>query len=240
MTGSDDFLSRWSRRKQEAAKQAAEPAQDESETGPTAHGDNATGAQPAGQSIPDNSRPEPSFDLSKLPSLESIGPRTDVSMFMQPGVPTALSRAALRRAWAADPAIRDFIGLSENAWDFTAPDSMPGFGPLLPTDDVKRLLAQVFREEKPEHPEQTQERPDDAQANAGYAEPVQEHVQQSDEPAQLAASDEECCEIGGTTPDNETILSRRNNDTAATQQKADEKVPEAIVSHRRHGGALPT
>ena len=41
-----------------------------------------------------------------------------------------MSRAALRRAWAADPAIRDFVGLAENAWDFNDPHAMPGFGPL--------------------------------------------------------------------------------------------------------------
>jgi len=35
-----------------------------------------------------------------------------------------------RRAWAADPAIRDFKGLAENAWDFTDPTAMPGFGEL--------------------------------------------------------------------------------------------------------------
>ena len=29
-----------------------------------------------------------------------------------------------------DPAIRDFVGLSENSWDFTDPNAMGGFGPL--------------------------------------------------------------------------------------------------------------
>src|SRR6476660_2020910 len=45
-------------------------------------------------------------------------------------LPEALTRAALRRAWNADPAIREFIGLAENAWDFNDPTAMPGFGPL--------------------------------------------------------------------------------------------------------------
>jgi hypothetical protein len=34
------------------------------------------------------------------------------------------------RALLADPAVRDFVGLSENAWDFTDPNGVPGFGPL--------------------------------------------------------------------------------------------------------------
>ena len=71
-------------------------------------------------------------------------------------MPSELTRAALRRAWSADPAIRDFVGLAENAWDFTDPTAMPGFGELPAGTDIKRLLAQVFGqtddpEQKPEH-----------------------------------------------------------------------------------------
>lgn len=55
---------------------------------------------------------------------------TDVTAFLRSGIPPELTRAALRRAWLADPAIRDFVGLAENAWDFNDPNAMPGFGPL--------------------------------------------------------------------------------------------------------------
>jgi hypothetical protein len=34
------------------------------------------------------------------------------------------------RAILADPTIRDFIGLSENAWDFSSSNGLHGFGPL--------------------------------------------------------------------------------------------------------------
>ena len=44
----------------------------------------------------------------------------------------------------ADPAIRDFIGLAENAWDFTDPDAMPGFGPLAATDEVRPMVEQTM------------------------------------------------------------------------------------------------
>jgi hypothetical protein len=30
----------------------------------------------------------------------------------------------------ADPAIRNHVGLTENHWDFTSPDGVPGFGPM--------------------------------------------------------------------------------------------------------------
>jgi hypothetical protein len=71
------------------------------------------------------------FDRSSLPPIEAIGADTDVRGFLQCGVPAELTRAALRRAWTCDPAIRDFVGIAENQWDFNDPYAMPGFGPLL-------------------------------------------------------------------------------------------------------------
>jgi len=86
---------------------------------------------------------EPEIDLSKLPPIDSITATTDVTAFLRENIPQELSRAALRRAWAADPAIRDFIGLAENAWDFNDPTAMPGFGPLDCTSE--QLAALVDR-----------------------------------------------------------------------------------------------
>jgi hypothetical protein len=87
--------------------------------------------------------PAEAFDPASLPPLESIAAGTDIRAFLARGVPAELTQAALRRAWAADPAIRDFIGLSENSWDFTAPGGVPGFGPMRPTDNIQELLAHV-------------------------------------------------------------------------------------------------
>ena len=39
--------------------------------------------------------------------------------------------------------IRDFVGLSENSWDFNAPGAMPGFGPL-GKDEVARLVTRLL------------------------------------------------------------------------------------------------
>src|SRR6185369_9340130 len=99
---------------------------------------------------PDQAASKPEFDLASLPSLDSITAITDVRAFLTPGVPADITRAALRRAWAADPAIRDFKGLAENDWDFTDPTAMPGFGALPPGTDIKKMLAQIFGDgEKP-------------------------------------------------------------------------------------------
>jgi hypothetical protein len=112
----EEFLARWSRRKREAkiAVDAPPPAETPTPAPP------GTAETPADTEV----------DLSGLPPIESITGATDVTAFLRKGIPTELSRAALRRAWASDPAIRDFVGLAENAWDFNDPNAMPGFGPL--------------------------------------------------------------------------------------------------------------
>src|SRR6266704_3255063 len=115
----EEFLARWSRRKREAkAAVEAPPPTEPAETPDPAP--SATAENPANAEV----------DLANLPPVESITAATDVTAFLRQGVPSELSRAALRRAWAADPAIRDFVGLAENAWDFNDPHAMPGFGPL--------------------------------------------------------------------------------------------------------------
>jgi len=115
----EEFLARWSRRKGEAkAAVNAPPPTEPAETPDPAP--SATAENPANAEV----------DLANLPPVESITAATDVTAFLRRGIPPELSRAALRRAWAADPAIRDFVGLAENAWDFNDPHAMPGFGPL--------------------------------------------------------------------------------------------------------------
>ena len=72
--------------------------------------------------------------------------RHDIRAFLQKGVPAALTRAALRRAWSSDPAIRDFIEMAENQWDFSHPDSIAGFGALNAGDNVPELVAKALGE----------------------------------------------------------------------------------------------
>ena len=87
----------------------------------------------------------PAFDITQLPSLESITSETDIRLFLQKGVPADLTRAALRRAWSADPAIRDFIEIAENQYDFATGSDLPGFGPLdASADEIRKMVANVF------------------------------------------------------------------------------------------------
>src|SRR5262245_60391052 len=142
MSDPENFLSRWSRRKAEANDQPAQESAQAPDTQPPANEIAQSEESPAdAQATARFEKREPEFDISALPPIDSIGAGTDITAFLRAGVPAELTRAALRRAWAADPNIRDFIGLSENAWDFTAPGGVPGFGPLS-ADDASRLMAQ--------------------------------------------------------------------------------------------------
>jgi hypothetical protein len=135
MTDPENFLSRWSRRKRDAShdiEAAAAPAA-ATERGDAASGEVSPLNAPAA---------EPGSDSPSLPAIADITADTDVSGFLRAGVPEELARAALRRAWSADPAIRDFVGLSENSWDFNAPDGVPGFGPIDPAE-VQRLISGI-------------------------------------------------------------------------------------------------
>jgi TorA maturation chaperone TorD len=136
MTRSENIVSRWSRMKQQSARSAAPDAlSSESKHIDAEAGDlnGATDAAPGTDPVT-----SPAFDPASLPPLQSITAGTDSRSFLESNVPPELTKAALRRAWATDPAIRDFIGIAENQWDFNDPTAMPGFGPIR-ADDVPGL-----------------------------------------------------------------------------------------------------
>lgn len=126
---SDDFLARWSRLKRESA---AEPAH---RSAPTT----TDSASP-----PLDLPPVPAIDVSSLPAIESIDADSSVAAFLQAGVPDELTRAALRSAWASDPAIRDFVGIAENQWDFNGKGTIAGFGSLSAEEYARAVAARVL------------------------------------------------------------------------------------------------
>ncbi|GLR83638.1 DUF3306 domain-containing protein [Bradyrhizobium iriomotense] len=199
----DKFLARWSRRKQQA-KSNASPSD-------AATHDDVQSAPPSAEDD------EPNLDLSSLPSIDQITSATDITTFLRKGIPQELTRAALRRAWSADPTIRDFVGLAENAWDFNDPNAMPGFGLLDCSSEqlaalVDRIVGGV-REAAQALPERSVE-PEDSSAELQQAGPVADAA----EPA-----------VTEPTP------------VAAQPAAAHETGPEtAPVRRRTHGGALPS
>jgi hypothetical protein len=141
MSGSESFLSRWSRRKAESAE--------DRELSPGGRTPGAAEAKPDRREVASPEATEAiepavgAFDPASLPSIESVAAGADIRAFLQSGVPAELTRTALRTAWATDPTIRDFIGIAENQWDFNDPNAMPGFGPLR-ADDGAALAAQTL------------------------------------------------------------------------------------------------
>src|ERR1700746_1259936 len=147
MSETENFITRWSRRKRKAAEDAeatrSSGAVDAAPEGAHPNEDQRAGGDAPRERGGASDRPESAPDPTKLPPIETITAESDIRAFLAPGVPPELTRAALRRAWAADPKIRDFVGLSENAWDFNAPVAMAGFGPLEMTDELRAQVAQM-------------------------------------------------------------------------------------------------
>jgi len=138
----DNFFLRWARLKRTSdTGHKTDPSGDKPPGSAAAGvaGAEATVAQPRIDVAAD----EP-LDLASLPSIEAIAANTDVRGFLQSRVPAELTRAALRQAWTRDPAIRDFIGIAENQWDFNDPNAIPGFGPLPAADNMPAVLAQAL------------------------------------------------------------------------------------------------
>ena len=224
MSDQEGFLTRWSRRKREAEQGAPEElptgAAPNEETVP-AERDEADA--PPASAPPTEEQQESAVDLASLPSIESITAGTDIRAFLAPGIPAHLTRAALRRAWAADPAIRDFVGLAENAWDFNAPDAAPGFGSVLPPQEAQRLIADLMRsDDRVPSPESQPEPPQKPGVTAPDETP-------SSPPAVTAVP---IADATGRSP-----VEQSRADAALQKEEATDDRPAGLVRH--HGGALP-
>jgi len=61
-------------------------------------------------------------EIAVLPEVALNGDNTD-------SIRAPAGARDYRVLWA-DPAIKDYVGLSENGWDFSKPDTIPGFGSM--------------------------------------------------------------------------------------------------------------
>lgn len=141
MTEPENFLKRWSKRKL-ADRDRSKDEHAANQQPPVEH--DASAAEPL-QIDGMVKASDETFGLANLPPIDSIAANTDVTAFLRPGVPPDMTRAALRRAWTSDPAIRDFVGLVENGWDFNNPSAMAGFGAIT-ADEVAQLASKIIGE----------------------------------------------------------------------------------------------
>jgi hypothetical protein len=240
VSGDEDFLSRWSRRKRESeatadestAEEASKLDETENQTAELAgeHEKNKTGEGEAAE-VP--------FDISKLPSIESITAETDIRPFLAAGVPAQLTQAALRKLWVADPKIRDFIEIAENQFDFNAGNIL-GFDFSLP-ENAQQMAADIvnqFRKitevagEQPKgdeaSPALAQSSVSDEQITSLARRPVADSKIAPEESEHSDAEASEA-ESGDKTAQNDPVPQREEN--------AELETP---LIPRRHGSALPT
>jgi hypothetical protein len=202
--GSEGFLSRWSKRKAEMREQEQKPA---AESAPP----------PAAEEV------EEEIDLATLPSIESLTAESDFSLFLKKGVPLALRNAALRKLWLTEPSVVNYKALVEYNWDFTA----PGYGDLLPTDNIAKMAQQVFSgfSQAPS----AEEAPQPEAAEESIVQPAQQQA--------LPAPEQE-----------QAVAAVRTSDQPAPVEPAVEPAHESVIEptadplppRRRHGGALPS
>lgn len=149
MSDDESFLSRWSRRKR--AARAGRIDAENLAAAPAAEADRSEGLPSEAEAGPALS-PE---ELARLPKIEDLTAETDLGQFLRPGVPQALRNAALRHAWALDPAIRDHVGEARDyAYDWNLPGGVPGSGPAPSEAEARELLRRVLGDRPAEPPQE--------------------------------------------------------------------------------------
>ena len=99
-----DFLSRWSRRTQDACHAPAEPEE------PPA---------PAASAAEDTRTEAEILEELGLPDPDTLGPGSDFRAFMTEAVPDFIRRKALRRLWASNPVLANLDMLVDYGEDYT-------------------------------------------------------------------------------------------------------------------------
>lgn len=223
---SEGLLSRWARRKQEVRRQAREQAVADT---------SALTAPAEPQALADAEvSPDGALDdeglaeaIARLPKIEDLTAETELAPFLRAGIPVALRKAALRRMWSVDPAIRDFVSEArEYAYDWNTPGGVPGLGPMLPTDDIKAMVERIMTGHAPRPPEDAAGIPEGDGEVAPATEPVTEEPA-TETPALVA---EEATPVHVVAePLHPSKISER-----AFQS------PPIVSALRRHGGAMPS
>ncbi|BCH15341.1 DUF3306 domain-containing protein [Mesorhizobium sp. L-2-11] len=227
--GRDNVFARWSRLKQ-AARYSSTAGPQKGQPAPEA---DAVPADIGEQLAPAIAEPEGAQPAEPLPRIGDLTAQSDLSAFLRKGVPKMLKRAALRKMWSLDPAIRDYIGPSEYAWDFNKPGSMAGFGPLKASSEpVVDFLSSGGNPVDPARAAAALEAPEKAPAASAVT---------ADEDANAAPDGS-----SATTPDSSIEPANAQSpstDVAGTATDRDEGAGAAesspIDSQRRHGGAMP-
>lgn len=222
--GAGGFLGRWSKRKAHARERPESATSEPRE--PSAE---MEAGEPAAELNKELKKDAEVFDLSNLPSLDEITGQTSLSDFMRKEVPAALRNAALKKAWALDPVIRDYVNPAmEYAYDWNAPGGVPGNGPIDTAIETLREMVAAAQSAPTGHTLGERESTDVALEDAEIGSPTDEQ-----EPSAVRLSDVR--ESGEAVE--KTYVSENVPEVAAPARIV--SVEEAQKPRRRHGGAAP-
>ena len=224
------FLARWSQRKRDAGK-VAERTDADAPAPPDAS------AQPAASPESPATETEPPFDLDSLPKLDELTANTDMTVFFKKGVPESIRNAALRKSWALDPAIRNYVNPAlDYAYDWNTPGGVPGSGELAPGTDIARMVSRVMGGVEPQAEAVDKHDVDEADRRNDASLDAAEHQDDPERsPSAVRLSEASTTQKSGLdAPQADTPLLEL--DTKADAQS----VPIASQqSGRRHGSARP-
>lgn len=219
-----DFFSRWSKRKRAIVREnppATVPVGSEAVGGEAVESE----AAPLAGELSEGETLSPE-ELAKLPSLDSLTAQTDLTQFLRAGVPIVMRKAALRRMWSLDTNIRDYVSEArEYAYDWNVVGGVPGNGPLLPTDDIKAMLRDIF--------DGTPDLNVDAEQESEEATLIEaEELAEESEPAKTEETDRGSEEPGLT-------VVQVGEPSLVLSPPRSAPVDTATPRPRRHGSAIP-
>ncbi|MBX9925644.1 MAG: DUF3306 domain-containing protein [Hyphomicrobiaceae bacterium] len=219
------FIERWSRRKREQLKPAPGRSALEPSSGSADPVAGGTAAPTVTAADPD----------APLPSVDDLTETSDLTAFLEKRVPEELRRLAMRKMWALDPQIRDFIEMAENQYDWNTPGGVPGYGDLNPGTDIETLLAQAIGS-GPKEPLSVEPGSTITMAELEL-EPGVELASLDDASPQAVQRTEEVA----TDPATPVNTSQIREDEPASERNATFNTDDqqAIKVQRRHGRALP-
>jgi hypothetical protein len=214
------FLSRWSQRKREA-----KPPEDDS-----------TAVKPAGEAkVPAvDGDAEEQFDLSSLPELEEITEATDMTGFLRKGVPESVRNAALRKSWALDSAVRNYVNPAlDYAFDWNTPGGVPGNSELAAGIDIAKMVLQIMGSDPlaSDLREQGASPQGDASANPAIAAPQNLPSELPLQQVRLSASATAPASADHASSENTQVDDARNLETGGSSA-----MQQGV---RRHGTAKP-
>lgn len=182
--------------------------------------------------------------IESLPSIDEINGETDLHVFMKRGVPEHLRNAALRKVWMANSLIRDHDDPAvDYAWDWNSPEGVPGAGGSLNGDRVSKMVDDLVNQNRPEDENTTDQSERTAEGNHDTSTSIDEPVERVTD----TSSPSDASGVSGRTSSVEQTAESHRAETESSNVHAafdasnipNQPIDKAVLSSRRHGGALP-